>query len=117
MKNNYIITPASANDNDMILDALIEFDLECMPHLPRIDIQKCDFVLRSPEGIFMGGINAEHFWGILAIKFLCVDKPFRGQRLGTILMNHVEQQAKDQGCYMVHLVRLSKQRFLYQTWL
>ncbi len=102
-KNNYTIEPASAKDSEMLLEALIEFDFECMPHLPRIEIEKLDFVLKNNEGVFMGGINAEYFWGILAIKFLCIDKPFRSLKLGAVLINHVEKLAKQRGCYMAHL--------------
>ena len=103
MKTNYTIELASTKDNTKILNALIDFDFECMPNLPRIEIQKLDFVVKSSEGIFMGGINAEFFWGILTIKFFCIDKAFRGQKLGSVLLSHIENLAKAKGCYMAHL--------------
>lgn len=100
---NFTLESATPAESERILEALIDFDLEAMPHLPRIQIKKLDFVAKDPDGVFMGGICAEHFWNILSIKFFCVEKKFRGQNLGSALLNHVETLAKAAGCYMSHL--------------
>lgn len=101
--HNYTLEPASVEESQRILDALIDFDLEAMPHLPRIDIKKLDFTVKDNHGKFMGGICAEYFWNILFIKFLCIEKDYRGKNLGGVLLNHIEALAKTNGCYMSHL--------------
>jgi hypothetical protein len=71
---NFTLEPASSEECDRILEALIDFDLEAMPHLPRIEIKKLDFTIKDSHGVFMGGICAEYFWNILFVKFFCVEK-------------------------------------------
>jgi glucosamine-phosphate N-acetyltransferase len=38
------------------------------------------------------------------VEDVCVREDFRGKGFGKILMNHLEQQAKEKGCYKITLV-------------
>ncbi|MBD1559961.1 GNAT family N-acetyltransferase [Vibrio sp. S9_S30] len=46
----------------------------------------------------VGGIVADIWGNWLLIKFLWVDDSMRGKRVGSQLLNHIENYAKSQGC-------------------
>jgi GNAT superfamily N-acetyltransferase len=103
MKQTFTIEVAAPEDAQRVLASLIQFNDESMPHLPPLEVKKLDFVLKDADGVSMGGICAEYFWNILFIKLFCIEKSYRKQQLGSVLIEHVENIAKKNGCYMVHL--------------
>lgn len=40
---------------------------------------------------------------ILFIDDLCIDQNVRGKRIGSILFNHIKEEAKELGCYEITL--------------
>jgi GNAT superfamily N-acetyltransferase len=66
-------------------------------------------VARAPDGVIVGGIYGEIYWGWLHVLALWVAPPFRGQRLGTQLLSRAEGEAAAKGCHAAHLDTFSFQ--------
>lgn len=95
---------ASDEDNKSILEGLREYNLSVNPSLPAVSFQKINLVIKSDQGEFIGGINAEVVsWGILFVALLFVKEAYRGKGYGAKLLNQVEKAAKEKGAYLAHL--------------
>ena len=63
-----------------------------------------NFHIKDEGGLVIAGINSLMYcWGMLYIDVLFVDENYRGQRLGSILLNQVEAEAKSLGASLSHL--------------
>lgn len=67
------------------------------------------FVVRDDNGNFCGAVTAMLFWGALHIKTLIVEDKYRGQRLGSKLMDTVLEYAKEHNCSFAFVETLSFQ--------
>ncbi len=57
-----------------------------------------DFVLKNEEGAEVGGIlGGVGYWGGLEIKTLWIREDYRKKGIGSMLLNYVENQAKEKG--------------------
>ena len=57
----------------------------------------------------IAGILGGTYWGWMHIDILWVDEKFRGQGLGSKLLEAAEAEAKKCGCHSVHVDRMSWQ--------
>lgn len=58
---------------------------------------------------FVGAIVVQLFWGQLHIKYLFVDKAYRGQGIAHALMEHALKFGIDQGCHFAFVETMSFQ--------
>lgn len=58
---------------------------------------------------FVGAIVIQPFWGQLHIKYLFVQKDYRGQGIARELMNHALEFGKKQGCHFAFVETMSFQ--------
>ncbi len=58
---------------------------------------------------FVGAAVIQLFWGQLQIKYLVVDKNYRGQGIAQQLMNHALEFGKERGCHFAFLETMSFQ--------
>ncbi len=58
---------------------------------------------------FVGAIVVQLFWGQLQIKYLIVDKKYRGQGIGQQLMKRALEFGKERGCQFAFLETMSFQ--------
>lgn len=61
-----------------------------------------NYVIKD-NGKIIAGINAFVYWGMLYVDVLFVEEEYRGQDLGSQLLNKVELEAKAIGATLVHL--------------
>ena len=57
----------------------------------------------------IAGILGGTYWGWMHIDILWVDEKFRGQGLGSKLLEAAESEAKKRGCHSVHVDTMSWQ--------
>lgn len=65
------------------------------------------FVARDAEGTFVGAIVVEFFWGSLHIKYLLVEEAYRGQGIGTILVQQALNYGQEQHAAFAFLETMS----------
>jgi len=58
---------------------------------------------------FVGAIVVQSFWGQLHIKYLFVEKHYRGQGIARELMNHALEFGKKRGCHFAFVETMSFQ--------
>lgn len=102
MNKDYQLIQGGKKESEAILETLIQYNQEYV-NFPCGKAKELTFVIKNNDGKFMGGIHAEYFWGILHIKFLAIKSKYKGKKLGSLLLEHIEDVAKTQGCHMVHL--------------
>lgn len=101
---NILLKEASQEENQLLQDAITDFNLTVTKNLPRAESKKMDLMAWSVTGELVGGINAEWVnWGILFIHLLFIKEPFRGRGHGSLLLKEVENRARSYGCHLAHL--------------
>lgn len=66
--------------------------------VPTLDIQPLVIALRDEHGQTVGGLWGETALDWLHVDLLAVPESMRGQDVGTALMQHAEQIARERGC-------------------
>lgn len=102
MNNEISYKESTKKEKDYVLKKLIEYNEKMVPFTQKkvIDL---NFVAKHRNEI-IGGINAILYsWKMLFVDILWVDEAYRGQRIGTGLIKKVEEEAKKQGCTLIHL--------------
>jgi len=61
------------------------------------------------DGVFAGTVVVALFWGALHVKHVYVEEKFRGQGLGTCLMNQAFQYGKEHECPFAFVETMSFQ--------
>jgi GNAT superfamily N-acetyltransferase len=61
-----------------------------------------NFIVKNNDDV-IGGINAYVFSGVLFIDILFVEESYREKKIGTYLLQKVENEAKAQGATLSHL--------------
>lgn len=61
------------------------------------------------EGKLIGAVSVSLFYGALWIKLLFVSKDYRGNQMGTLLLNKALDYGKEQGCNFAFVETLSFQ--------
>lgn len=89
---------------EFIGNMLLEYNLESNPiaqEKPFINFNRC---IKDENGEVIGGILASSaLWNILSIDTLWVKNEFRNQGFATQLLNIVEADAINMGCYISYL--------------
>lgn len=70
------------------------------------------YKLKSGEKM-MGFLILQQVWGQMFIKYLFVEKDYRGQGIGTLLLNHALNYAKKLNCAFIYLETLNFQAPLF----
>jgi len=102
MSKDYQLLPGGKKEGEAILKTLIDYN-KTFVDLPDSEPNELIFAIKDKQGKFIGGIQGEYFWGILYIKLFALEKEYYGQKLGSVLLEHLEKAAKAKGCYMVYL--------------
>lgn len=100
---NLELIEATKAEADYIDDKITDYCNSKVPFTQKQNIIFLNYVVKD-NVIIVAGIKADiYYWNILYIQVLWVDEKYRGQKLGTKLLNRVEQEAKDLGVKLVHL--------------
>ena len=97
MINKFIVEPCEKENIPKIIDGINEYNLSRVPALSDT-WTALDYVVKSQNGEEIAGILAGiGYWNGLEIKIIWVEASFRNKGIGTLLLKHVEEVAKDKG--------------------
>ncbi len=99
------VTPELENE---ILEDFIQHTMETVG-FDGFQKDYTSFEIREDNGDLMGVCTVRLFFGNLHIKTLIIKKKCRGKGLGTKLINHALQYAKEQGCGFAFIESMSFQ--------
>ncbi|WP_404450975.1 GNAT family N-acetyltransferase [Virgibacillus necropolis] len=97
------------DDVNYIKRKVIEYNMEELPDHIKTSDEDISFILRDDFGDIVGGITANMFWHHIHIDFLWVDKRFRKEGYGSLLLKKLEDFAKENACRLIYLDSFSFQ--------
>lgn len=99
----YPLSISTNEEREQISDEVMHFNARAVPFTQKETPIFKNYVLKDNNKI-IAGINAIiYHWGILYIDEIYVSEAYRHQRLGTYLMDKVEQEALALGATLSHL--------------
>jgi GNAT superfamily N-acetyltransferase len=102
-KAEFEIIPATREEADLIDDRLGDFNNLHAPFTQNPNPILQNYIMKD-NGTIIAGIKAElYHWNILYVAAFFVDERYRGQGLGSALLNKVESEAKAAGSTLAHL--------------
>ncbi|MBA3602120.1 MAG: GNAT family N-acetyltransferase [Parachlamydiaceae bacterium] len=115
MKSTYNITqnPLSLEVKKMISQGFVEHAI-CQTGMDGLSDDSISFEIFD-DSSFVGSVVVQLFWGQLQIKYLFVDKKYRGKGIARHLMHQALEFGKVRGCQFAFLETMSFQALeLYQ---
>ncbi|MDE4085051.1 GNAT family N-acetyltransferase [Planococcus maritimus] len=103
------IAGSNRQDSEFIRNKLIEYNMKNLPDEVKTPVEHLNVVLKDDDGAIRGGITATTFWQHLHVDFLWVDERLRGQGQGKLLLEKMEQAAKEHGGRLITLDTFSFQ--------
>ena len=101
---NYNIVPIAEGDDEFFDEKLVDYNLSMVPATQNKMFESISKKIVDEKGNSIAGCLAIMYcWNVMAIDILWVDKQYRGQGLGSILLGDVEREAMEKGCHLVHL--------------
>jgi GNAT superfamily N-acetyltransferase len=95
------IIKSTPEESDLIDDWLYEWNREVLDSKEKSDT-KLNYVVKHDNQV-IAGINAFFYWNMLFIDSLFVVKEYRGNKIGSELIDLVEAKAKELGAKLAHL--------------
>ncbi|MFZ3578365.1 GNAT family N-acetyltransferase [Virgibacillus sp. DJP39] len=96
-------------DSEYIKKKVIEHNMEKIPNQVKTANKNIGFFLKDDSGEIVGGITANMFWHHIHIEFLWVDKRFRGEGYGGMLVDKLEGFAREKAVRLIYLDSFSFQ--------
>lgn len=96
----------SPQDRETVRQGLREYNL---PRWEDTHAAELHVLARDPQGRIQGGILAETHGKWLEIEFLWVAEEYRGQKIGSRLLQYAEEEARTRGCLYAFLNTLDFQ--------
>jgi len=85
---------------EYIDNTLGDFNKSQVNYNSKMDYLPLNFHIKDEAGSIIAGINAFACWQMLWLNELYVDKDYRGKGLGALLLDKIEQDAKQSGSLM-----------------
>ncbi|WP_202967171.1 GNAT family N-acetyltransferase [Legionella gratiana] len=82
---------------------MFEFNKSCVPSTQKPELIDINVTIKKADEIIAGICSEVYTWKILYISVFFVEEQYRNQGLGTILLNKVEDEAKQLGGTLIHL--------------
>ncbi|MEF9952045.1 MAG: GNAT family N-acetyltransferase [Clostridium sp.] len=102
--DNFIIRESSKSESEQVINEIVNYNLSKVPKTQEDAFIYINRVILNSEGKIIAGINSRMYcWNCLYIDVLWIDKDYRKQGLGSIILKEVETTAKEKGCYLIHL--------------
>ncbi|STY78870.1 acyl-CoA N-acyltransferase [Legionella wadsworthii] len=94
----------NAKDSFKIIDQkLFEFNKSCVSATQKPEVIDINVTIKNGDEVIAGICSEVYTWKILYISVFFVEEKYRNQGLGTILLNKVEEKAKELGVTLIHL--------------
>ncbi len=90
----------SEQERNEIYQGLLKYNLA---RIENKDVRELGIYLQDEDGKINAGLIGDTHGNWLEVKYLWVDEEFRGQDIGTKLINTAEEIAKERGCKYVFL--------------
>lgn len=99
-----IVKSCSDGDAEYIIDRLVEYNLSQVPAEQEVLFDELNRKITDDNGIIIAGCVARLYcWNVAYIDTLWVEEAYRGNGLGAKLLDDIEADAKEKGCYLIHL--------------
>jgi GNAT superfamily N-acetyltransferase len=99
-------TTSSSEDISVIQQGLSNYNLQ---FVSADGCQPLNIFLRTTEGLIIGGLLGETYWGWLHFDYFWIDDSHRSQGYGQRLLKMAEDEAIRRGCHFAHLDTMSFQ--------
>lgn len=101
---NYIIEKATRQELNLIESGLVEYNLSKVPLIQEKNFIPINRVIKNSKGYVLAGINSRLYcWNCCYVDILWVREGYRNQGYGSILLKEVENFARQNGGYIMHL--------------
>lgn len=101
---NYIICESTKEENAMVDDGIVEYNLGKVPFTQTPSFFPINRVIKNSEGEVLAGIiSVLYCWKCLYVDILWVKEGYRKEGFGSKLLMEVEKIAKEKGCELIHL--------------
>ena len=100
---NYRLELNAPNAYNTINQKLFEFNKSCVPATQKPEVINLNFTIKNADEVIAGICADVYIWKILHLSVFFVEENYRHQGLGTILLNRVEEKAKQLGATLSHL--------------
>jgi GNAT superfamily N-acetyltransferase len=95
--SDFPIVKATPEEAIYVDSQLTDFVCEQVPFTQQQNQVFLNYVIKE-DGVVIAGINADlYYWGMLYISEVFVNAKFRGRRLGSQLLLHLENEARKLG--------------------
>ncbi len=100
----FSIEESTREDMVFVEERLVEYNESHVPFGPPIPITEINKHIKDENGNIVAGINCIYYsWNCLYIDVLWVQEAYRNHGLGSKLLLAIEQAAREQNCYLIHL--------------
>ena len=105
MKGNYImkIDVCSKKEQDYIIERLVEYNLSQVEAKQKENFIDLSKKIGKDDKIVAGIVARMYCWNVVYVDTLWVDSSYRGKKLGSLLLEEVENDAKSKGAKLIHL--------------
>ncbi len=100
---SYRLELNAPNAYNIIDQKLFAFNKSCVPATQKPEVINLNFTIKNGDEVIAGICADVYIWKILYISVFFVEEDYRHQGLGTILLNNVEEKAKQSGATLSHL--------------
>ena len=102
--NNLTIKNGNQEDSDYIIEKLVEYNLSKVPQVQEVAYVWLNKIVENDDKEVVGGILAKMYcWNVIYIDALWINENYRGFGLGEKLLFEIENIAKKEKCYLIHL--------------
>lgn len=102
--NNLTIKNGNQEDSDYIIEKLVEYNLSKVPQTQEVAYVWLNKIVENDDKEIVGGILAKMYcWNVIYIDALWINENYRGFGLGEKLLFEIENIAKKEKCYLIHL--------------
>ena len=102
--NNLTIKNGNQEDSDYIIEKLVEYNLSKVPQTQEVAYVWLNKIVENDDKEVVGGILAKMYcWNVIYIDALWINENYRGFGLGEKLLFEIENSAKKEKCYLIHL--------------
>ena len=101
---DYQISDCNKEEYNYIWNKLVEYNLSKVPASQEPAYEYWNKKIADEDGNVIAGCTAKRYcWNVVFVDMLWVDERYRKCGLGSKLLCAVEQEAKEKGCYLIHL--------------
>lgn len=103
-----IIKEWEHEDITFVRESLRSFNSRFVADIPYRKAEPVSLIIRE-DGRIIGGLVGNIYWQCCHVDYLWVDESYREKKYGTMLLQKIEEFAREKNCLFMHLDTLSFQ--------